>query len=246
MCRMVGIVFRDLVPLELLLDLRHIAQFGQVPDPGDEGPGHKDGWGIVSFAHGSPLYVGRSTRPAHVDPSFDSALEDVSRLRPPNMLIAHVRRSSRGKRSLPNTHPFVSDGLVFAHNGTVKKFEPNTRHAPKGDTDSEGLFMVLLDRLEEKHDLKSALRSVIREDVKGHECTGLVLLISDGRTLHGFRDFGEGQPDWYYDLKVVRARDYAALFQETHLILDGEGEQVGRGELVSIGLGLEVSRERFP
>jgi len=124
MCRMIGIAFRREYPMETLLDLSDVAKNGLVP--GEPIPGHRDGWGIVSFRHGTPLYVGRSSRPIFNDESFDSARRDVLKIDTPNILIAHARALSTGAATIPNTHPFVMDGIVLCHNGTVKniRFKP--------------------------------------------------------------------------------------------------------------------------
>lgn len=244
MCRMVGSVFRDRLDTEVFRDLQHVAEVGEVPDQGDELPGHRDGWGIVSFMSGSPVYVGRSEREMHMDPSYDSALRNVAALRGPNIIIAHARRGSEGSRSMANTHPFVSDGVAFAHNGTVKSFHPDTSRKAKGQTDSERLFMAFMDRQDEKKDLRRALRSLILEDVAGHEYTAIVLMVSDGRSLVGYRDYADDGDAWYYGLKISRCPDAVTMFQQTIQGYSGEVEEVAKGEMVSVDLDLAVSRQR--
>lgn len=245
MCRMVGVVFRNRFPMDSLRDLQHVAEVGEVPDQGTELPGHRDGWGIVSFMGRSPRYVGRSERPMHMDPSYDAALKTISTLERPNILMAHARRGSEGSLSLTNTHPFVSDGLAFAHNGTVRKFHPTTRHTAKGQTDSERVFMSLLDRMEEKNDLRSALKSVLREDVAGHEYSAIMLLVSDGHRLCGYRNYYDENTAWYYNMKVSRCPDVVTVFQESFFGYSGDLLQIENGELVSVDLGLNIERERI-
>jgi len=240
---MVGSVFRGRYPLGILRDLQHVSEVGLVVDQGDEPPGHRDGWGIVSFRNNTPWYLGRSERPMHLDPSFDAAFANIRSLEGPNVLIAHARRGSEGSRALENTHPFVEDGLVFAHNGTVKKFAPQTMHRPKGQTDSERLFAALLDRLDGEASLRSAVKSLIREDVAGHEYSAVILLISDGRTLLGYRGYGDERNAWYYDLRVSVCPEIITVFQETRAGYSGEVIQLQNGEMVSVNLEMEVERE---
>ena len=241
MCRMVGVVFRDRFPRGTLTDLRHVSEIGKVP--GEKEPGHKDGWGIVSFRNGSPRYIGRSTRPAFIDPSFDSALEDIPELDSPNILIAHARAASAGGATLANTHPFVVGGIVLAHNGTIKNFDPATKLKPKGETDSERLLLVLTDRLEETGDLRSALKSLIRDDIRRHKFSAAILLVSDGKNLYGYRDYSDSRKASYYDLRIAKCEDYVSLFQETCLGYDARTTRVKKGELVSVGLDLKIRRE---
>jgi len=241
MCRMVGVVFRNGFPMGTLKDLQHVSEVGRIP--GEEEPGHNDGWGIVSFMGGSPRYVGRSPRPMRMDPSFDSALEDVKRLPSPNILIAHARAASKGDAKMENTHPFVVDGIVFGHNGTVYDLVPPKGISPKGESDSEVLALTLAERLREKRDLKSALRSVILEDILTKKFTAAILLVSDGRNLYGYRDFSDESKGDYYDLRISRCADYVALFQQTHMGYSGDVSQLKKGEMAAVSLDLSVARE---
>jgi predicted glutamine amidotransferase len=224
-----------------LTDLRHLSETGKIP--GEKELGHKDGWGIVSFRSGSPRYIGRSTRPAFIDPSFDSALEDIPELDSPNILIAHARAASAGGATLPNTHPFVVGGIVLAHNGTIKDFDPVMKLKPKGETDSERLLLVLTDRLEEMGDVRSALKSLIRDDILQHKFSAAVLLVSDGKDLYGYRDYSDSRRASYYDLRVAKCGDYVSLFQETYLGYNPRTTHVKKGELVSVGLDLKIRKE---
>jgi len=241
MCRMVGVVFRDRFPLGTLTDLRHLSEIGKIP--GEKEPGHEDGWGIVSFRSDSPRYIGRSTRPAFIDPSFDSALEDIPELDSPNILIAHARAASAGGATLPNTHPFVVGGIVLAHNGTIKDFDQVTKLKSKGETDSERLLLVLTDRLEEMGDVRSALKSLIRDDILRHKFSAAVLLVSDGKNLYGYRDYSDSRRASYYDLRIAKCEDYVSLFQETYLGYNTRTTHVKKGELVSVGLDLKIRKE---
>ena len=241
MCRMVAIAFRREFPMRVLSDLRDVARTGVIP--GEPHPGHKDGWGIVSFRNGAPLYVGRSSRPIFNDESFDSAREDVFNIKGPNILVAHARALSSGAATIPNTHPFVMDGIVMCHNGTVwdVKFQP--RHAVKGETDSEKLLARLADRVEESGDLRGSITDLVLKDIHSHNYSAAIMFISDGRQLFAYRDFRPGRSPEYYDLKMAVLPDSVAFFQETKAGYEGEVSQIQNGELVSVALDLKVQRE---
>jgi len=241
MCRMVGVAFTRQFPMGTLNDLRHVADVGKIPD--EKEPGHRDGWGVVSFQSGSPRYIGRSPRPMHLDPSFDSALEDVARLESPNILIAHARAASTGSATIPNTHPFIVNDIVLGHNGTIKGPLPQTKRTPKGDTDSERLALLLGDRMDEMGALKTALKSVILEDIASNEFTAAILLASDGQRLYGYRDFAREDRADYYDLRIAKCDGYVAIFQESIMGYCGRVSRVKKGELVSVDLDLTVKRE---
>lgn len=241
MCRMLGVVYKGAFPKEALSDLKRVSEIGKIPD--EEKLGHRDGWGIVSFRNAAPFYIGRSAKWAAEDPAFDSALKDVARLDRPNILIAHVRALSHGVASIPNTHPFIMNGLVLGHNGTLDDFKPSTRHKPKGETDSEILMALLADRMDEKKDLRSAVRSLIKEDVADHDFSALILMISDGKKLYAYRDYGRGRSQDYYNLRLARAGDSVVLFQETRLKYECELPTIRKGELAIVDLNLNIERE---
>ena len=132
------------VPTDIVFSFSGLALRG-----GAKGP-HADGWGLA-------LYEGRSVR-TFLEPAAaaGSPLAAFVRENPIKTLlaIAHVRKRTRGKISLPNTHPFVRElwgrHFSFAHNGTLRhvRRHPLGRFRPIGQTDSEYAFCVLLHHLE--------------------------------------------------------------------------------------------------
>ena len=241
MCRMIGVVYRKDFPMESLIDLRDVAQTGLIP--GEPDPGHKDGWGIVSFRNGSPLYVGRSTRPIFKDESFESARHDVIKIQPPNILVAHARALSSGAATMSNTHPFVMNGMVLCHNGTVKNIGFKPRRPTKGETDSEKLLARLIDRVEESGDLEGSIKNLVSEDIHPLEYTAAIMFISDGMRLFAYRDYSPGRSPDYYNLKMAVGNDSVAFFQETRTGYEGEIAQIENGELVTVDLDLNIKRQ---
>src|SRR5258706_5059216 len=138
MCELLGMECN--VPTDIVFSFSGLALRG-----GAKGP-HSDGWGLA-------LYDGRSVR-TFLEPSAaaHSPLARFVRETPIKTLlaIAHVRKRTRGRVALANTHPFVRElwgrHLVFAHNGTVRKVKrrPTGRYTPIGETDSEHAFCALL------------------------------------------------------------------------------------------------------
>ena len=65
--------------------------------------------------------------------------------------VAHVRYASTGARTVANTHPFLQDGRLFAHNGVVQGLpdldrrltELGTADLVHGETDSERVFALI-------------------------------------------------------------------------------------------------------
>ncbi len=134
------------VPTDIVFSFSGLALRGGVKGP------HSDGWGLA-------LYDGNAVR-TFLEPAAaaHSPLATYVRHNPIKTLlaIAHVRRRTRGKVSLANTHPFVRElwgrTFTFAHNGTircVRKF-PLKRFQPIGNTDSEYAFCVMLEALHKR------------------------------------------------------------------------------------------------
>ena len=133
-------------PTTIHLSMNELARHG-----GGSGP-HRDGWG-VGYVRENDAIVVREPAAAntsewlafvqHEDPKSD-------------IVIAHVRRATRGPRLVRNTQPFARELAgrmhLFAHNGmihdiaTIPRFATR-RFRPIGDTDSEHAFCVLLERL---------------------------------------------------------------------------------------------------
>jgi glutamine amidotransferase len=134
------------VPTDIVFSFSGLALRGGLKGP------HADGWGLA-------LYDGPGVR-TFLEPTAaaHSPLAKFVRENPIKTLlaVAHVRRKTRGKVSLENTHPFVRElwgrAFVFAHNGTLKRVRRHHhgRFCPIGTTDSEHAFCVMLDRLAQR------------------------------------------------------------------------------------------------
>jgi predicted glutamine amidotransferase len=144
MCELLGMECN--VPTDIVFSFTGLALRGGLKGP------HADGWGLA-------LYEDRACR-AFLEPAAaaQSHLATYLRSHPIKTLlaIAHVRKKTRGKVRLANTHPFVRElwgrHLAFAHNGTVRNVRrlPLGRFQPIGDTDSEYAFCALLHHLQKR------------------------------------------------------------------------------------------------
>jgi predicted glutamine amidotransferase len=171
---------------------------------------HPHGWGIGWYRAGSP-HVRRGILPAHADEAFVAAGREVRS----RIVVAHVRDASVGPVRHENTHPFVFDRWLFAHNGTVARWaddpgvragveaeiDPDLRGEIRGDTDSERCFYLFLTRLRARaglalpgvEDVRRALAETTRavvalaDRVPAPKPTSLTLLVTDGRILAACR-----------------------------------------------------------
>jgi predicted glutamine amidotransferase len=141
MCELLGMECN--VPTDIVFSFTGFAMRG-----GKTGP-HADGWGVA-------LYEGKFAQSfLEPTPACTSAMAEYIRKHPIKTLlsIAHVRKATRGRASLENTHPFkrVMWGRhwVFAHNGTLPKIKQRRlrTEGPLGDTDSEHAFCWMLEQI---------------------------------------------------------------------------------------------------
>lgn len=133
-------------PTTIRLSMRELASHG-----GRTGP-HRDGWG-VGFVERGDAFVLREPEAAS-ESQWLSFLQSHS-LRS-ELVLAHIRRATRGERLLRNSQPFARElgghMHLFAHNGTLPGIDEDPhlaagRFRPIGDTDSERAFCALLERL---------------------------------------------------------------------------------------------------
>jgi predicted glutamine amidotransferase len=139
-------------------------------------------------------------------------------------VVAHVREASVGTVRHENTHPFVHDRWLFAHNGTVARFrsaarvrrsleaeiDPLLRTAIRGETDSERCFYLFLTRLSAKCSLAngtplSQVRTALAETVstvssiadRAPRRSTLNFVVTDGRLLAACRHGKPLYAKWY-------------------------------------------------
>lgn len=184
--------------------------------------GHnRDGWGLGCFPPASfPLalsdpIVRRGGPPANnvYAPEYDIAVDEMSDLRPV-AAVGHVRAATSGHSGIPDPHPFLHRGLLFAHNGGITSMSMLRErlgdylitHPPDykpGDTgtdyvDSELYFLYLLKLVDEQAPLSfgAALPVALRELLADYDVVGpspaLNFVLTDGDTLYAFHCYGSG------------------------------------------------------
>src|SRR6202142_3673453 len=106
-----------------------------------------DGTGLGVFdAHGRPQ-LHKEPIAAWQDADFATEAHDISG----TTFIAHIRYATTGSLDVHNTHPFLQDGRIFAHNGVVEGLdvldarlrEIGTADLVLGQTDSERVFALI-------------------------------------------------------------------------------------------------------
>jgi predicted glutamine amidotransferase len=183
------------------------------------GATNDDGWGLGYFPPPSyplPLegpIVRRGGPSANnpYEPEYSLAVDEMTETAPV-AAVGHVRAASSGHSGIPDPHPFLERGLLFAHNGGLITSALARRlgsayltaHPPDytpgtpgtGYIDSE-LYLLYLLKLVDDHpalSLGGALPVALRTLVADREVTGpspaLNFVLTDGDTLYAFNDYG--------------------------------------------------------
>ncbi len=104
-----------------------------------------DGSGIGFFDPAGAPVIDKQPEPAFRDEEFIHEAKQAES----SAFVAHVRLASAGGRTVHNTHPFVMDGRVMAHNGGFGEMERLDEQLGDyaglvlGDTDSERYFALI-------------------------------------------------------------------------------------------------------
>jgi predicted glutamine amidotransferase len=106
-----------------------------------------DGTGLGVFdGHGNPQ-IHKQPIAAWQDADFATEAHDLTG----TTFVAHVRYATTGAHEVVNTHPFLQDNRIFAHNGVVEGLDALDRRLAElgtaelvlGQTDSERVFALI-------------------------------------------------------------------------------------------------------
>jgi predicted glutamine amidotransferase len=124
-----------------------------------------DGAGIGVFGPDGRVTLDRSPLPAWQDAHF---ARDAHHRRG-TTFVAHVRYASTGGLTATNTHPFLQEGRLFAHNGVVQGLgrldqrlaELGAGDLVVGDTDSERVFALVTLECRRRGDVTAGLVAAV-------------------------------------------------------------------------------------
>ena len=155
---------------------------------------HPHGWGLACVSRNNALVEKESVKASKSNYLRERLSQPITE----KLLLAHIRYATIGNVEYKNCHPFSdrdSTGRrwTLIHNGTIFDFAPLNPYvkAQKGDTDSERIFLYLLDKLNEATRKNGArlhfeerftlLDEIICNMAKGNK---LNLLFTDGKYLY--------------------------------------------------------------
>ena len=113
---------------------------------------HPHGWGLACVSRNGALVEKESIKAS----CSNYLRERLSQPITAKILLAHIRYATIGNVEYKNCHPFTGKDSTgrrwtLIHNGTIFDFAPLNPYVKKqkGDTDSERIFLYLLDKLNE-------------------------------------------------------------------------------------------------
>jgi predicted glutamine amidotransferase len=170
---------------------------------------HCDGWGVATFDHNSD--ESHLTRAPEIAQGSQTFKETISNTKTDGALL-HLRWATSGiPVSENNTHPFISHGYSFIHNGAIypsnaldNSISQKFKTEIKGETDSERYFYFILSEIE-KHGLVEGVVSAVREIKTNHDFSSInAMLMTESHFITVCEHDPERKPSWavdgYYDL----------------------------------------------
>ncbi|QLL06472.1 class II glutamine amidotransferase [Mycobacterium vicinigordonae] len=181
--------------------------------------------------------------------------------------IAHVRYSTTGSKDVLNTHPFLQDGRIFAHNGMIEGLqdldkrlrELGTYELVLGETDSERVFALITASIRAHGDVSTGIVEAIGWIAANVPIYAVNILLCMGTQMWALRYPDthqlfmldrrvDGEPD--FDMSTVRihaqsdtlAERSAVLFATEPMDDDPRWSLLDPGELVHVNTDLEVTR----
>jgi glutamine amidotransferase len=239
MCRLLGSVSPAPATIETVLGA------GQRQVFTDMAQLHRDGWGTAW--HDEDGRIRRHVRPT--SGVGDPALEDTLAAAASTARIVHLRLATMGLAcSTENTHPFLADGMAFAHNGSLEPTGPIQRligaeqlATLEGTTDSERYLAAVRTRVARGATVLEALVDTVatlRLAYPNRSLNALLLTGTEMFAVHASENVpiphnvfaASGIPlerlprhhvDAYYLMRTRRGEDGSILFASSGLDITG-------------------------
>ena len=227
-----------------------------------------DGTGLGVFdAHGRPQ-LHKEPIAAWQDADFATEAHDISG----TTFIAHIRYATTGSLDVHNTHPFLQDGRIFAHNGVVEGLdvldarlrEIGTADLVLGQTDSERVFALITGSIRARGgDVTAGLIDAMKWAAANVPIYAVNILLSTATDMWALRypesnelyllnrsDVQVAEPNPEFDLRTKRIRatsDHlsnrpSVVFATERMDDDPRWRLLAPGELVHVDKTLHVTR----
>jgi predicted glutamine amidotransferase len=225
-----------------------------------------DGTGLGVFDGQGHPQVRKQPIAAWQDADFATEAHDMTG----TTFIAHVRYATTGSHNVVNTHPFLQDDRILAHNGVVEGLdlldqrlrEMGTADLVLGQTDSERVFALITASIRARGgDVTAGLVDAMSWLAANVPIYAVNLLLSTATDMWALRypepnelyisDRREVHPDAQFRLHTKRIRaDSEHLRSQPSVVFASEPMDddshwclIDSGELIHVDSGLQISRE---
>lgn len=215
MCRLLAYTGPEISLHDLILKPQHsLEKQAWQPQELKEAKLNADGFGFGWYKENEQIARYRQPFPIW----NDANLLDLSQTLKQSLLFAMVRSATVGLgASTDNTQPFAHKHWLFQHNGYIMDFDKNFRgqtrqllninyeNIVKGNTDSEYIFALLMQQLNDINDPVKAIKqtlNILKDLVKDTRCL-LNIMLSDGETIYASKHAINGEcPSLYYGYDI--------------------------------------------
>ncbi|WP_046319972.1 class II glutamine amidotransferase [Mycobacterium sp. UM_Kg1] len=229
-----------------------------------------DGTGIGVFDANAVPHLYKEPIAAWRDAAFATEAHELTG----TTFIAHVRYATTGELDVANSHPFLQDGRIFAHNGVLhglttveaRLHELGTADLVAGQTDSERVFALITGYIRAHDgDIGAGLREAVGWLADTVPIYALNILLSTATQMWALRypethqlylsDRREPAAPGELDLQTHRIRAHseqlrgrpAVVFASEPMDADPRWRLIDSGELVHVDADLTITTERaFP
>jgi predicted glutamine amidotransferase len=225
-----------------------------------------DGSGIGVFDGQGHPQVDKQPIAAWQDAEFASEAHDLTG----TTFVAHVRYATTGSHAAVNTHPFLQDGRIFAHNGVLEGLDLLDQRLRQlgaadlvlGQTDSERMFALITSSIRTHDgDVAAGLVDAMTWLADNVPIYAVNILLSTATDLWALRypeshnlylsDRREFPAENRFQLRTNRIRaeshhlrDHPSVVFATEPMDDAARWQLLEpGELVHVDAGLDISRD---
>ena len=171
MCRHIGYIGKRKDLYSILLKQKHsLIELAYKPKLMNDATLNADGFGLA-WKNKESFKLYKNYLPIWNDLNLDSLSKSISS----NLVIGNVRSATISEnQGYFNTHPFNLKNFCFSHNGFIKNFNNTTRkkilkyfrpkyiNLVKGQTDSELIFILLMQIIEGGIKIEKSIKNTIR------------------------------------------------------------------------------------
>lgn len=253
MCRLAAYAGPPLALRRLLLEPEHsLCEQAYAPQEMVRGLLCADGYGFGWYGADSRPHIYTNALPIWSDINLPDLADSLSA----PVWLANVRSATPGQAvNLANTQPFRSGSLMYLHNGYLEGFNNGLRRelhehldtglsaALQGNCDSEYLFALILQHLQNTQDIATAITDAL-EDLEGllaGRAALLGIVMSDGTKLYALRHGIGCQPPSMYTMTNDADYPGAILIASERLTTSRSWQPIESGRVMVAAAGATLA-----